>query len=200
MLKGRGSENFLQFVTEEGWNLSKVTCTCVMDNLWFQTITITQIHYINVQQMLVVTLILSILVLPGCPRLHDYMYVSGGPGDQKGWTSLVWSNAYFSITYPIQMQSLSYCWRTYCHGRGIFPVWSSPDLSRTQDPCEHCRHSLSPTQRLQSVRIIPTSSIIYSAGALVLIDVRIFRCSQTLMQMEYVSVASGVDTLSKVKE
>ena len=87
-----------RFVTEEGWNLSKVACACVMDDLWFQKITITQIQYINVQQILVVTF-----------EFTGAAYVLCGPQGQKGcWTALLYDIAVLdmasthSITWEIQ--------------------------------------------------------------------------------------------------
>jgi len=56
-----------------------------MDNLRFQNITITQIQYINVQQILVVT---CARVYWCGPRLHEYGLC--GPRGQKAWTALAY--------------------------------------------------------------------------------------------------------------
>jgi len=64
--------------------LSKVACTYAMDNLRFQKITITQMQYINVQQILFVTFDFR----PTGAACGFMIYVLCGPRSQKGWTAL----------------------------------------------------------------------------------------------------------------
>jgi len=83
-----------------------------MNNLWFQKITITQIQYINVQQILVFTFEFRPTAWCG-PRLHDYVLF--GPLGQKvgqHW-SIGWSHLYrqsHSIGSYSCFPSLQWCY------------------------------------------------------------------------------------------